>query len=62
MESTTNDSPAQDDLQNRPQEDVEEIDSSVPAKQSPSAAKTITKRDEPLPNPLVEDPYEWDVR
>ena len=59
MESTTNNSPAQDDLQNKPQEDVEEIDSSVPARQSPPP-KATTRRDEPLPNPLVEDPYEWE--
>jgi hypothetical protein len=60
MESTTNNSHAQDDLRNKPQEDVEEIDSSVPAKQSSPQAKVTTKRDEPLPNPLVEDPYEWE--
>jgi hypothetical protein len=59
MESTTNNSHAQDDLENNPQEDVEEIDSSVPAKQSPPP-KATTRRDEPLPNPLVEDPYEWE--
>ena len=59
MESTTNNSQAQDDLQNKPQEDVEEIDSSVPARQSPPP-KATTKRDEPAPNPLVEDPYDWE--
>jgi hypothetical protein len=60
MENTTNNSAVQDDLQNKPQEVVEEIDSSVPAKQSPPPAKATTKRDEPPPNPLVEDPYEWE--
>ncbi len=59
MESTTNTSHAQDELQNKPAEDVEEIDSSVPAKQSPRA-KPFAKRDEPLPDPLVDDPYEWE--
>ena len=59
MESTTNNSHAQDDLENKPQEDVEEIDSSVPARQSPPP-KATTKRDEPAPNPLVEDPYDWE--
>jgi hypothetical protein len=59
MESTTNNAHAQDELQNKPQDDVEEIDSSVPAKQSPPA-KPVAKRDEPLPNPLVDDPYEWE--
>jgi hypothetical protein len=59
MESTANNSVAQDDSKNKPQEDVEEIDSSVPAKQSPPP-KATTRRDEPLPNPLVGDPYEWE--
>jgi hypothetical protein len=60
MESTTSNSVAQDDLQSKPQEDVEEIDASEPVKQSLPPANSTTKRDEPQPNPLVEDPYEWD--
>ena len=54
---TTGDVP--DNLQNRPLQEVEEIDASDPVKPSPSLAKR-TKRDEPTPNPLLEDPYEWE--
>ena len=60
MESTANNSPAHKDVLHKPQKDVEEIDSSEPVKQRPDLAKPTAKRDEPLPNPLVEDPYEWE--
>jgi len=41
--------------------DVEEIDSSVPAlKPSKPAFRTTDKKDEPIANPLLHDPYEWD--
>src|SRR5262249_35618508 len=40
---------------------VEEIDSSrTTVTPSKPAAKTSTKKEEPFPNPLLEDPYEWD--
>ena len=54
---TTND--AQDNLQSEPPQELEEIDSSEPVQPSPNLAKA-TKRDEPTPNPLLEDPYEWE--
>ena len=50
---------AQDNLQSKPLAEVEEIDSSAPVKPTHSAAKVAT-RDEPTPNPLLEDPYEWE--
>jgi len=41
--------------------DVEEIDSSVPAlRPSKPASRTTDKKDEPIANPLLHDPYEWD--
>jgi hypothetical protein len=40
--------------------DLEEIDSSEPVKQVMPIGKATSKRDEPIPNPLLEDPYEWE--
>lgn len=41
--------------------DVEEIDSSVPALEPRKPAPITTeKKDEPIPNPVLNDPYEWD--
>ena len=48
-----------DNLQSKSPEEVEEIDSSDPVKPNPSLAK-VAKRDDPTPNPLLEDPYEWE--
>ncbi len=43
------------------QKEVEEIDSSSPAgKPGKPASKTTATREEPPPNPLLSDPYEWD--
>jgi hypothetical protein len=39
---------------------VEEIDSSPAAPVSKQTSRTITRREETIPNPLLEDPYEWD--
>lgn len=40
---------------------IEEIDSSpTTVKPSKPALKTSTKQEELIPNPLLEDPYEWD--
>ena len=43
------------------QEKIEEIDSSpVATTSSKPVDRSIVKKEEPLPNPLLEDPYEWD--
>lgn len=39
---------------------IEEIDSSEPPKRVKAVARAILKKDEPIPNPLLEDPYEWE--
>lgn len=39
---------------------IEEIDSSEPVKPVKPMTKTTVKKDEPIPNPLLEDPYEWE--
>ena len=50
-----------DDTQTKAQEEVEEIDSSTPvAKPSKLASRTTARKEEPPPNPLLQDPYEWD--
>jgi hypothetical protein len=48
-----------DNLHSKPLQEVEEIESSDAMKPSPSLAK-VAKRDGPTPNPLLEDPYEWE--
>ena len=41
--------------------DVEEIDSSTSViKPGNPSSRTNAKKDEPVPNPLLDDPYEWD--
>jgi hypothetical protein len=47
-------------LQSKSPANVEEIDSSEPVKPVKPVAKTTVKKDEPIPNPLLEDPYEWE--
>jgi len=42
-------------------EKIEEIDSSpIATTSSKPVSRPIAKKEEPIPNPLLEDPYEWD--
>ncbi len=47
-------------LQSKSPANVEEIDSSEPVKPVKPVTKTTVRKDKPIPNPLLEDPYEWE--
>ena len=51
---------ADNQIQSKPEQEVEEIDSANASTPSKPTARTIARRDEPMPNPLIEDPYEWE--
>jgi hypothetical protein len=68
MDESTNDNTIVTEQESEPtaqmeeHQRVEEIDS-LPTTVKPSkpALKTTTKQEELIPNPLLEDPYEWDL-